>query len=71
MSDIAELFDRDPLKLTDQDLDTIITSLRQQRANFNLGAKAAGSMKPAKPKTAKTVAAQIDLASLGLLGGPK
>ena len=68
MSDIAELFDRDPLSLSEQDLDTIIKTLRDQRASFKLGEKAAGKQ-PAKPKEKKVVskATSIDLASLGLL----
>ena len=60
MSDIAELFDRDPLNLTKQDLMKIIESLRAQRANWNLGVKGAGSMKPKKKPVEKATAADID-----------
>lgn len=64
MTDVAELFSRDPLSLTTQDLDAIIEHLRRGRTNFNLGQKDAGSMKPktAKPKVEKvTGAAALDL----------
>jgi hypothetical protein len=68
MSDISELFDRDPLSLSEQDIGTIITTLRSQRAAFKLGEKSAGKM--AKPKAEKkpvSKVAAIDLSSLGLL----
>jgi len=68
MSDLQTLFDRDPLLLSTQDLDTIIAKLREQRANFKLGEKQAGSMKtPKTPKKPVTKETQLDLASLGLL----
>jgi len=67
MSDLQTLFDRDPLQLSEQDLDTIIAKLREQRANFKLGEKSAGSMKPKAPKKIVTKETQIDLSSLGLL----
>lgn len=49
--DIAELFQRDPLKLTDKNLDLIISKFRQARKQFNLGAVTAG--KAPKPLTEK------------------
>lgn len=80
MSDIAELMSRDPMSLSDQDLDAIILRLRQGRAQYKLGAKSATSAKKTvgKKPTASidlealglvtaTPAAPIDLASLGLL----
>ena len=66
MSDIQTLFERDPLSLSSQDLDTIISTLRTQRANFKLREKSAGNMKP-KAKKPVTKATEIDLLSLGLL----
>lgn len=54
MSDIAELFTRDPLSLTKDNIDTIISEYRKARANFNLGEKSAGSVKKMTAK-AKTV----------------
>ena len=68
MSDIQTLFDRDPLGLTTQDLDSIISTLRTQRANYNLGEKAAGKMPKAKAeKKPVSKITAIDLASLGLM----
>ena len=54
MTDLDELFARDPLKLSDQDLDIIIAKVRSQFAQFDLTGKS-----PAKPAT-------IDLSELGL-----
>lgn len=50
MSDIQELFARDPLELTREDLREIVEKFRQSRAQFNLGHKAAGSTKPPTEK---------------------
>lgn len=69
MSDIQELFARDPLSLSTQDLDAIIDHLRKARASFNLGLKDAGSLKPkAEPKAKATkIALSADiLKDLGL-----
>lgn len=70
MSDLDELFQRDPLKLTDQDLDIIIAKVRSQLAQFNLDGK---SQRPAKPKVKKSLdepkaakPSQIDLSEIGL-----
>ena len=52
MSDMAELFARDPLKHTRESIGEIVTYYRQARVNFNLGEKSAGSTK--KAKAAKT-----------------
>ena len=69
---VAELFSRDPLALSEQDLDRIIERLRSQRARYVQGNVSAG--KPASKKTAaekkgeaalKTVG-DIDLGDLGL-----
>lgn len=64
MTDVAELFARDPLKLTTPDIDAIIEHMRKARAQFNLGVKAEPKAKPAK--AAKTPLGQIDLSELGL-----
>jgi hypothetical protein len=54
MSDIADLFTEDPLKLTKSNLDEIIAWYRNARNQFNAGAKSAGATKkmkdPAAPK---------------------
>lgn len=64
MSDVAELFRRDPLKLTTEDLDTIIASLRQARTQFTLAGKT--EPKPKATKQAKTPLGSLDLSELGL-----
>lgn len=48
MTDMAELFARDPGKHTRESIDEIIVYYRAARANFNLGEKQAGSTKKAK-----------------------
>jgi hypothetical protein len=50
--DIATLFARDPLSLSTQDLDSIITGIRKMRHTFNEGQRAPTTKslkKPAKP----------------------
>ena len=51
-SAIHELMHRDPLELTNDDLDTIISAYREARKNFINGDVTAGSGKP-KSKAAK------------------
>lgn len=51
MSDIAELFARDPLSLTKENITEIIQHYQKCRGQFALGNMTAGS---AKPKSAKT-----------------
>ena len=45
MSDIAQIFATDPLKLSRQDIEAVITAFRAKRAAFNLGNVKAGSTK--------------------------
>lgn len=59
MTDINELFDRDPLQLTKEDLAEIIRVLRERRQQHVLGVKGAGSMKEKEKKP-------IDLSTLDL-----
>lgn len=47
MSDLQQLFDTDPLKLTDQDINRIVARMREAQAQFELGAG---------PKTTKVAA---------------
>ena len=56
MPDIAELFARDPLLLTRDDLTHIITEMRKSRHAFSLGNIKAGSTKP-KTEKQKTISA--------------
>jgi len=53
MADIAELFARDPLSLTEADLSTIVEEMRKSRHAFNLGNLKAGSTKPKTEKQKK------------------
>lgn len=64
MTDIAELFSTDPLSLTKDNITEIITAYRKARAQFDLGAKGAGSTKKVKEKGPKIT--DINLAELGL-----
>ncbi len=70
MNDLDELFNRDPLKLTDQDLDRIITAVRAQLAQFDLTGKSPSRAKPKAKKSLdeapKAKPAQIDLSEIGL-----
>ncbi len=49
-TDVAALFERDPLSLTERDIDAIIAYLRKTREQFQSGVKSAGSMKKEPPK---------------------
>lgn len=55
MSDIHELFARDPLSLSDADFAQIIARFREARGQFNLGVKTAGKIKPPSAKEQKTL----------------
>ena len=48
MSDLSELFDRDPLSLSDQDILKIIARMREAQAQYELGAAKAPTAKPKK-----------------------
>lgn len=61
MSELSELFERDPLKLTDQDIATIVARMRESHTQFELGAKA-----PPVPKLKKSTKTQDLLKDLGL-----
>ena len=54
---IEELFDKDPLELSDQDLDVIIASFRADRVSYLQPTE----KKPAKAKKAKAISADPDL----------
>lgn len=59
MSTIAELYDRDPLELSDQDLDAIIAYNREKRADFKKKQEAAVARKASK--TVPTVNVEVKL----------
>ena len=50
MSDIAELFARNPLQLTTTDLEEIVKKFRESRGQFVVGNMKAGSTKPLTEK---------------------
>lgn len=60
---IGELFARDPLGLSDQDMDAIIAKLREQRHKFVAGNVSAG--KPASKKSAAQKAGEAVLDKIG------
>lgn len=66
MSDIQELFDRDPLTFTKegQEVEQIISYLREQRQKHMQGVRGAGSMKA--PKEVKAPSKPVSLDDLGL-----
>lgn len=61
---IQELFDKDPLALTTQDLDLIVAEFRKDRMNY-IQASAEPKVKKGK-KEALIPLGQIDLSELGL-----
>ena len=63
MSDINELFDRDPLDLTRDDISQIITAYRDMRYKFNQGDSKAGNIKakPSKNAKAQKLAQTLDI----------
>ena len=60
MSDIAELFARDPLDLTEQDLDKIIARFREVRQQFNNQPIGKQEKKPKNADVAK-LADELDI----------
>ncbi len=63
MSDIQELFARDPLSYTQVDIDQIIAEMRRLRANYQSKPTATA----AKAKEKKATGPAIDLSQLGLI----
>jgi hypothetical protein len=63
MTDLAELFARDPLNLTDPDIRLIIEEMRKSRHAFNAGNAKAGSTKPLseKAKTIQSLAEKMNI----------
>lgn len=61
-TDINELFSRDPLKLTDEDITQIIVEFRKRRNLFNANPAAAAPKKLTdKEKAASSLKIDIDL----------
>ena len=61
--DMSELFRRDPLSYSDQDIDIIVARFRESRKQFDLGNKKAGSTKPlsAKQKATEELGSKLSL----------
>lgn len=62
MADLSELFARDPLTLTRENIDAIIAHLRESRSNFQIGDKRAG-----KAPVDKANIPALNLSALGLV----
>lgn len=65
MTDLAELFARDPLGLTDDDIRTIVEEMRKSRHAFNAGNPKAGSTKP-KTEKQKAIASLAEKMNINL-----
>lgn len=61
--DMSELFRRDPLSYSEQDIDAIVARFRESRKQFDLGNKKAGSTKPlsAAQKKAETLSLGLEI----------
>lgn len=57
---LQELFDKDPLKLTDPDIERVVTELRAQRGRWEI------SQKTRKAPKAETISTAASLEDLGL-----
>lgn len=68
MTDLQELFSKDPLEHTKDDIAALVEELRKRRAQFNLGNTSAGSTKPKteKQKQAAALADKLDLKGIEL-----
>jgi hypothetical protein len=59
MSELSELFDRDPMLLSEQDIEAIVARIREAQAQYELGAKPA--VVAPRPKKSKTLDLLKDL----------
>jgi hypothetical protein len=65
---LQELFNRDPLKLTDQDLSIIVAKFREQRSKWNIAQVEEKAPKtPKVPKTPKKSSITLSEDDLSLL----
>lgn len=65
MTDLAELFARDPLQLTDDNIRSIIEEMRKSRHAFNAGNAKAGSTKP-KTEKQKAIASLAEKMNINI-----
>lgn len=66
MSDLAELFARNPLELSSQDITAIVDHLRASRVHFTLTEKPAAKKPAAKAKKTSTPAKPLTLDDLDI-----
>lgn len=59
MSDISELFQRDPKKISREELERMVEEYRKKRAQFNLGNLQAGRAKPTKTTAKQEEASKV------------
>lgn len=62
--DVVKLFARDPLKLSEQDIEQIIEKMRAMRHTFNTDAAAKPAAKPKKGNKAEGLDLDLDLGDL-------
>jgi hypothetical protein len=65
MSELSELFDRDPLLLSEQDIGVIVARLRENQAQHELGVKPVPVAKPRKPTKVHDLLKDLGLTSSG------
>jgi hypothetical protein len=66
-TDLSELFERDPLKLTNEDIEVIVTRMRQAQAQYELGAKAPVAERAKKPKASEKLLKELGIGGVDLL----
>lgn len=66
MSDISDLFAKDPLSLTSENIDAIIEKMRANRALFMAGQRTEKLKAPAGPKVPKAKVTGLDLSDLDI-----
>jgi hypothetical protein len=67
MSEISELFDRDPLHLSDQDITTIVAYEREHQARHELGVKTPLTPKVKKPSKGDDLLKELGISPDDLL----
>lgn len=60
-TELSELFDRDPLKLSDQDIAKIVSRMREAQAQYELGATTKVAERAKKPKASSSLLKELGL----------